>query len=173
MAIPLLGGLGLGLKILKFGKSLISPDNKLADAVKVIQEIRGKGDRSSEFESAVRVKEVEADKDVALAQIRASSLGWRDEFALGLVSYPYIMNFLIGTAGVIDALFLSQSVGVNRFDLAFERFDETIKALNDFPLWYELLFGSIVSACFGIRGYGIYKEKKNGNGHNRTPGLDR
>ena len=152
MAIPLLGGLGLGLKILKFGKSLISPDNKLADAVKVIQEIRGKGDRSSEFESAVRVKEVEADKDVALAQIRASSLGWRDEFILIIITFPYIMLFLIGMFGVIDALVSIPPQGVERFDLMLTRFDTTIGHLEDFPGWWTYgIFIPIGLACFGIK----------------------
>ena len=163
----------MGLKALRFGKNLISPGNKLGDAVKVIQALRDKGDRTSEFKSAVRVKEIEAERDVAVAQVKASATSWKDEFALFLVSWPYIVNFLIGTAGVVDALLLGQPAGTDRFELAFDRFDNTIKALSDFPLWYEVLFSSIVSACFGIRGYGIYKDKKNGNGHSRTPGLDR
>ena len=165
MAIPLLGALGLGLKALRFGKNLISPGNKIGDAVKVIQALRDKGDRTSEFESAVRVKQIEADRDVAVAQVKASETSWKDEFILVIITFPYIMLFLIGVFGVVDALVGTPPEGIERFDLMLTRFDTTIHHLEDFPNWYTYgIFIPIGLACFGIKAHGIMK-----NGSGRSP----
>ena len=159
-------GLGLALVL---GKKLLGGiakrviASKAAPAFDLIRGLAGHG-QVNPFQASVGKEKIKADRDVAVAQINASALGWKDEFALVLVSYPYIVNFIIGTVGVVAALFWPPEGTADRFALAFERFDQTIKALNDFPLWYEILFSSIVGSVFGLRGVNYYREKKNGKG---------
>ena len=97
-------------------------------------------------DASVWKAEVNAGRDVAVEQIKASQNSWKDEFALGLISMPYIILFTIGTVGSLGALFNGD------FDLALARFDQTIQHLANFPDWFTIgIFVPVILACFGIR----------------------
>lgn len=97
-------------------------------------------------EAAVEQEEIKAGRDVAVEQVKASKQSWKDEFALFLISWPYIILFAIGTWGAMGTLWHRD------FDLALQRFDLTIQHLSSFPEWYTWgIFVPVILSCFGIR----------------------
>ncbi len=92
-----------------------------------MEKLRGK----AEYERAKtqRASESEGrDHEWEMESIRNS--GWKDEFVLLILSIPLITSFLPWTAEATKQGFL---------------------ALNETPLWYRTIIGSILLAVYGIR----------------------
>lgn len=90
-----------------------------------------------ELDAAVHERQVELIKqglaadaswELTFAQQAASS--WKDEYTLIVVSIPAIMAFIPRLSPYVEKGFL---------------------ALDKTPLWYQLIFGSIFLATYGIR----------------------
>ena len=76
--------------------------------------------------------------------ITQSHQGWKDEFVLILVSAPIML--LIWSVFSNDPAILEK---VNRF---FDLF-------GAMPIWYQILFISVVASIYGLKGADIMKRK--------------
>jgi uncharacterized ion transporter superfamily protein YfcC len=76
--------------------------------------------------------------------IESNDKGWKDEFVLLLVSAP------IGL--LIWSVFSNDPEIKNKIDLFFNYFD-------NLPIWFQILFVSVVGAIYGIKGTEIWKRK--------------
>ena len=76
--------------------------------------------------------------------IESNDKGWKDEFVLLLVSAP------IGL--LIWSVFSDDPEIKNKIDLFFNYFD-------NLPIWFQILFVSVVGAIYGIKGTEIWKRK--------------
>ena len=132
--------------IFSIGKSLVGKliSKGGADVVGSIL----KGNPASEIAKAsVEKEEIKAGRDVAVEQIRAQKDSWKDEYALLLISWPYLMLFALGSWAAIDAMFDN----VSDPEEALRRFNLTIDQLANFPEWFAWLFGAAMTAALGIR----------------------
>ncbi len=79
------------------------------------------------------------------AQVRQSNdKGWKDEFVLILVSLPILL--------LVWSVFSDDPLIKEKIDIFFEQF----AAL---PMWYQMLFISIVASIYGLKGAEIFKKK--------------
>ena len=69
---------------------------------------------------------------------------WKDEFVLLLVSAPVIL--------LIWSVFSDDPNIKNKIDLFFEYF-------KNMPMWFQILFVSVVGAIYGIKGTEIMRKK--------------
>lgn len=69
---------------------------------------------------------------------------WKDEFVLLLVSSPVIL--------LIWSVFSEDPLIKQKIDLFFDYFD-------NMPMWFQILFISVVGAVYGIKGTEIMKRK--------------
>jgi hypothetical protein len=76
--------------------------------------------------------------------LSAQDKGWKDEFVLILVSSPIML--LIWSVFSDDPKIIEK---VNRF---FELF-------GSMPMWYQILFISVVASVYGLKGANIMKKK--------------
>lgn len=76
--------------------------------------------------------------------IKSNDQGWKDEFVLVLVSTPIIV--------LVYSIFSDDPNLKNKLDLFFQYFKEL-------PMWYQILFVSVVGAIYGIKGTELIKRK--------------
>ena len=76
--------------------------------------------------------------------IKSNDQGWKDEFVLVLVSTPIIV--------LVYSIFSDDADIKNKLDLFFQYFKEL-------PMWYQILFVSVVGAIYGIKGTELIKRK--------------
>lgn len=76
--------------------------------------------------------------------IKSNDQGWKDEFVLVLVSTPIIV--------LVYSIFSDDPDLKNKLDLFFQYFKEL-------PMWYQILFVSVVGAIYGIKGTELIKRK--------------
>ena len=69
---------------------------------------------------------------------------WKDEFVLLLVSAPVLL--------LIWSVFSEDPNIKNKIDLFFEYF-------SNMPMWFQILFVSVVGAIYGIKGTEIMRKK--------------
>ncbi len=69
---------------------------------------------------------------------------WKDEFVLLLVSAPVML--------LIWSVFSEDPNIKNKIDLFFEYF-------SNMPMWFQILFVSVVGAIYGIKGTEIMRKK--------------
>ena len=69
---------------------------------------------------------------------------WKDEFVLLLVSAPVML--------LIWSVFSDDPEIKNKIDLFFEYF-------SNMPMWFQILFVSVVGAIYGIKGTEIMRKK--------------
>ena len=69
---------------------------------------------------------------------------WKDEFVLLLVSAPVML--------LIWSVFSDDPNIKNKIDLFFEYF-------SNMPMWFQILFVSVVGAIYGIKGTEIMRKK--------------
>jgi uncharacterized ion transporter superfamily protein YfcC len=84
--------------------------------------------------------------EVALQQVIKSDQqqSWKDEFVLLLVSAPVLL--------LIWSVFSDDPDIKNKIDLFFDYFEKL-------PLWFQILFVSVVGAIYGIKGADIMRKK--------------
>ena len=75
---------------------------------------------------------------------KSNDQGWKDEFVLVLVSTPIIV--------LVYSIFSDDPDLKNKLDLFFQYFKEL-------PMWYQILFVSVVGAIYGIKGTELIKRK--------------
>ena len=76
--------------------------------------------------------------------IKSNDQGWKDEFVLVLVSTPIIV--------LVYSIFSNDADVKEKLDLFFQYFKEL-------PMWYQILFVSVVGAIYGIKGTELIKRK--------------
>ena len=76
--------------------------------------------------------------------IASNDKGWKDEFVLILVSTPIIV--------LVYSIFSDDPNLKTKIDLFFQYFKEL-------PMWYQILFVSVVGAIYGIKGTELIKRK--------------
>lgn len=76
--------------------------------------------------------------------IESNDQGWKDEFVLVLVSTPIIV--------LVYSIFSDDPDLKTKIDLFFVYFKEL-------PMWYQILFVSVVGAIYGIKGTELIKRK--------------
>lgn len=76
--------------------------------------------------------------------IKSNDQGWKDEFVLVLVSTPIIV--------LVYSIFSDDPNLKTKIDLFFQYFKEL-------PMWYQILFVSVVGAIYGIKGTELIKRK--------------
>jgi uncharacterized ion transporter superfamily protein YfcC len=76
--------------------------------------------------------------------IKSNDQGWKDEFVLILVSTPIIV--------LVYSIFSNDADVKEKLDLFFQYFKEL-------PMWYQILFVSVVGAIYGIKGTELIKRK--------------
>ena len=76
--------------------------------------------------------------------IESNDQGWKDEFVLVLVSTPIIV--------LVYSIFSDDPDLKIKIDLFFVYFKEL-------PMWYQILFVSVVGAIYGIKGTELIKRK--------------
>jgi uncharacterized ion transporter superfamily protein YfcC len=76
--------------------------------------------------------------------IESNDQGWKDEFVLVLVSTPIIV--------LVYSIFSDDPDLKTKIDLFFAYFKEL-------PMWYQILFVSVVGAIYGIKGTELIKRK--------------
>ena len=84
--------------------------------------------------------EIEFKKEI----IASNDKGWKDEFVLILVSTPIIV--------LVYSIFSDDPDLKSKIDLFFQYFKEL-------PMWYQILFVSVVGAIYGIKGTELIKRK--------------
>ena len=84
--------------------------------------------------------EIEFKKEI----IASNDKGWKDEFVLILVSTPIIV--------LVYSIFSDDPELKSKIDLFFQYFKEL-------PMWYQILFVSVVGAIYGIKGTELIKRK--------------
>ncbi len=76
--------------------------------------------------------------------IQSNDKGWKDEFVLILVSLPILL--------LVYSVFSNDPDIKVKLDLFFEYF-------NELPMWFQILFVSVVGAIYGIKGTELIKRK--------------
>ena len=76
--------------------------------------------------------------------IKSNDQGWKDEFVLLLVSLPILL--------------LVWSVFSNDPDIKI-KLDQFFQYFNELPMWFQILFVSVVGAIYGIKGTELIKRK--------------
>ena len=69
---------------------------------------------------------------------------WKDEFVLLLVSAPILL--------LVWSVFSNDQDIKSKLDLFFQYF-------NELPMWFQILFVSVVGAIYGIKGTELIKRK--------------
>ena len=69
---------------------------------------------------------------------------WKDEFVLILVSLPILL--------LVWSVFSNDQDIKSKLDLFFQYF-------NELPMWFQILFVSVVGAIYGIKGTELIKRK--------------
>jgi uncharacterized ion transporter superfamily protein YfcC len=69
---------------------------------------------------------------------------WKDEFVLVLVSLPILL--------LVWSVFSNDQDIKSKLDLFFQYF-------NELPMWFQILFVSVVGAIYGIKGTELIKRK--------------
>ena len=86
----------------------------------------------SRSESKQRIKEAQTNAEIERINKGMADAGWKDEWILLLISFPYIMAF-IPIPSVRQAA------------------NDGFSILNGFPDWWKISFLSIVGAVYGIK----------------------
>lgn len=76
--------------------------------------------------------------------IASNDKGWKDEFVLLLVSLPILL--------LVYSVFSDDPDIKIKIDLFFQYFKEL-------PMWFQILFVSVVGAIYGIKGTELIKRK--------------
>ena len=76
--------------------------------------------------------------------IASNDKGWKDEFVLILVSIPILL--------LVYSVFSNDPDIKVKLDLFFDYF-------NELPMWFQILFVSVVGAIYGIKGTELIKRK--------------
>ena len=76
--------------------------------------------------------------------IQSNDKGWKDEFVLILVSLPILL--------LVYSVFSNDPDIKVKIDLFFAYFKEL-------PMWFQILFVSVVGAIYGIKGTELIKRK--------------
>ena len=76
--------------------------------------------------------------------LQSNDKGWKDEFVLILVSLPILL--------LVYSVFSNDPDIKVKIDLFFEYFKEL-------PMWFQILFVSVVGAIYGIKGTELIKRK--------------
>jgi uncharacterized membrane protein len=76
--------------------------------------------------------------------IQSNDKGWKDEFVLILVSLPILL--------LVYSVFSNDPDIKVKLDLFFDYF-------NELPMWFQILFVSVVGAIYGIKGTELIKRK--------------
>ena len=76
--------------------------------------------------------------------IKSNDQGWKDEFVLILVSLPILL--------LVYSVFSNDPDIKVKLDLFFAYF-------NELPMWFQILFISVVGAIYGIKGTELIKRK--------------
>jgi len=76
--------------------------------------------------------------------IASNDKGWKDEFVLILVSLPILL--------LVWRVFSNDPNIKTKLDLFFQYF-------NELPMWFQILFVSVVGAIYGIKGTELIKRK--------------
>jgi len=76
--------------------------------------------------------------------IASNDKGWKDEFVLILVSLPILL--------LVYSVFSNDPDIKVKLDLFFDYF-------NELPMWFQILFVSVVGAIYGIKGTELIKRK--------------
>jgi len=76
--------------------------------------------------------------------LQSNDKGWKDEFVLLLVSAPILL--------LVWSVFSDDPDIKVKIDLFFEYFKEL-------PMWFQILFVSVVGAIYGIKGTELIKRK--------------
>jgi uncharacterized integral membrane protein len=76
--------------------------------------------------------------------IKSNDQGWKDEFVLILVSLPILL--------LVYSVFSNDPDIKVKLDLFFAYF-------NELPMWFQILFVSVVGAIYGIKGTELIKRK--------------
>ena len=76
--------------------------------------------------------------------IKSNDQGWKDEFVLLLVSLPILL--------LVWSVFSNDPDIKIKLDLFFQYF-------NELPMWFQILFVSVVGAIYGIKGTELIKRK--------------
>jgi uncharacterized integral membrane protein len=76
--------------------------------------------------------------------IKSNDQGWKDEFVLVLVSLPILL--------LVYSVFSNDPDIKVKLDLFFAYF-------NELPMWFQILFVSVVGAIYGIKGTELIKRK--------------
>ncbi len=76
--------------------------------------------------------------------IASNDKGWKDEFVLILVSLPILL--------LVYSVFSDDPDIKIKIDLFFQYFKEL-------PMWFQILFVSVVGAIYGIKGTELIKRK--------------
>ena len=76
--------------------------------------------------------------------IKSNDQGFKDEFVLLLVSAPIIL--------LVWSVFSNDPDIKTKLDLFFQYF-------NELPMWFQILFVSVVGAIYGIKGTELIKRK--------------
>ena len=76
--------------------------------------------------------------------IASNDKGWKDEFVLILVSLPILL--------LVWSVFSNDPNIKTKLDLFFQYFKEL-------PMWFQILFVSVVGAIYGIKGTELIKRK--------------
>ena len=76
--------------------------------------------------------------------IASNDKGWKDEFVLILVSLPILL--------LVWSVFSNDPNIKTKLDLFFQCF-------NELPMWFQILFVSVVGAIYGIKGTELIKRK--------------
>lgn len=76
--------------------------------------------------------------------IASNDKGWKDEFVLILVSLPILL--------LVYSVFSDDPNIKQKIDLFFQYFKEL-------PMWFQILFVSVVGAIYGLKGTEIMRKK--------------
>lgn len=76
--------------------------------------------------------------------LQSNDKGWKDEFVLILVSLPILL--------LVYSVFSNDPDIKVKIDLFFQYFKEL-------PMWFQILFVSVVGAIYGIKGTELIKRK--------------
>jgi|SRR6056300_1553325 len=76
--------------------------------------------------------------------LQSNDKGWKDEFVLILVSLPILL--------LVYSVFSNDPDIKVKLDLFFDYF-------NELPMWFQILFVSVVGAIYGIKGTELIKRK--------------
>jgi len=76
--------------------------------------------------------------------IASNDKGWKDEFVLILVSLPILL--------LVYSVFSDDPDIKQKIDLFFQYFKEL-------PMWFQILFVSVVGAIYGLKGTEIMRKK--------------